>query len=81
MTDPNEKAFAEIETYPKTDIYSRVYGKVFSRGGLTKREYFAAMAMQGMLPHPELLIVDEGVAKDAVMMADALIAELNKTSG
>jgi hypothetical protein len=44
-------------------------------GGLTKREYFAAMAFQG-------LCVTPGTAKEnaaiAVLMADALIEELNK---
>lgn len=42
--------------------------------GLTKREYFAAMAMQG------LLIAQGNKAKpsDAVAYADALVDELNK---
>lgn len=42
--------------------------------GLSKREYFAAMALQG------LLIAQGNQAKpcDAVAYADALIAELNK---
>lgn len=46
--------------------------------GLTKREYFAAMAMQGMLAegHDSFRIV----AKHAVDQADALIEELNKES-
>lgn len=43
--------------------------------GLTKREYFAAMAMQGMLSDPERYGV---IAKGAVKFADALIKELNK---
>jgi hypothetical protein len=46
--------------------------------GLTKREYFAGLAMQGLLG-----VIDDGdtpsvVAKSAVMTADALIDELNK---
>jgi len=43
--------------------------------GLTKREYFAAMAMQGMLSDPERY---GAIAKWAVKFADALIEELNK---
>ena len=44
-------------------------------GGLTKREYFAAMAMQG--------IVDrnfhyDDVARDSVRFADAILKELDK---
>jgi hypothetical protein len=46
--------------------------------GLTKREYFAAMAMQGLFAvkqHNDSLKL---VAKVAVGMADFLIEELNK---
>ena len=50
--------------------------------GLTKREYFAAMAMQGIMannmydaPRRNKL---EGMAVDAVSMADALLKELDK---
>jgi hypothetical protein len=48
--------------------------------GLTKREHFAAMAMQGMLSNPhyyeEVLLKD--LAFMAVCRADDLILELNK---
>ena len=44
---------------------------------LTKREYFAAMAMQGLLANDSCLITSK--ARDAVKAADALIEELNKT--
>jgi len=49
--------------------------------GLTKREYFAAMAMQGMLSSSESLkgIDAEKYAAASIMCADALINELNKT--
>jgi hypothetical protein len=59
--------------------------------GLTIRQQFAAMAMQGILANEELrmkLIADSRlekewdltfcVAKEAVIQADALITELNK---
>lgn len=45
-------------------------------GGLTKREYFAALAMQGLLALEGYSF--QGAAKDAVTAADALIAELEK---
>jgi hypothetical protein len=51
--------------------------------GLTKREHFAGLAMQGWLarcantPHSHKL-EPEGMARVAVEMADALLAELNK---
>jgi hypothetical protein len=62
-----------------TNSNTSAYPSTFS-SGLSKREYFAALAMQGILrdtntaPHYS----DESVAKSAVEMADALIAALNK---
>jgi len=55
-------------------------------GGLTKREHFAGLAMQGLLASidpdspdwcPKKQVVDYMV-EQSVYMADALIAELNK---
>jgi hypothetical protein len=53
---------------------------VDSEYGLTKREYFAAMAMQGLLANSlkSATLYIESNAKFAVQAADALIAELNK---
>ena len=51
--------------------------------GLTKREHFAGLAMQGWLarcantPHSHKL-EPEGMARVAVEMADALLAQLDK---
>ena len=52
--------------------------------GLTKREYFAVMALQGLLSrgsNPVQLLVSEvgRIAEEATIMADTLINELNKT--
>ena len=48
--------------------------------GLTKREYFAAMAMKGIITNKDGLDIKiERIAESAVDMADALIEELNKT--
>lgn len=44
--------------------------------GLTKREYFAAIAMQGMLAHGR---TQDGIPEKSVQIADALLAELDKT--
>jgi hypothetical protein len=47
--------------------------------GLTKRELFAAMALQGILACDRHKMADAGVAaKDSVLAADALLAELAK---
>ena len=43
--------------------------------GLTKREYFAGLAMQGMASSD---LTYEDIAHDAVKMSDAILAELNK---
>jgi hypothetical protein len=47
----------------------------FSRDGLTKREYFAGLAMQGLLSND---LPVRGVAKCALEYADALLGELEK---
>lgn len=49
--------------------------------GLSKREHFAAMAMQGMLSNPKLDIETtpaETIARDAIVQADVLLLELSK---
>ena len=75
MTQPNESAFA------------RPSSSTSHQDGLTKREYFAAMAMQGLLtrvPKRHNDEVDLGInessriAQESVLMADLLIEELNK---
>jgi hypothetical protein len=47
---------------------------------LTKREQFAAMALQGMLACPDNSGNPEAYAKDAVKQADALIAALSENA-
>ncbi|MDR2207150.1 MAG: hypothetical protein LBE36_13460 [Flavobacteriaceae bacterium] len=48
-------------------------------GGLTKREYFAAMAMQGMTMFiPEYKGCFADIAKDCIKLADAILEELSK---
>lgn len=50
--------------------------------GLTKRELFAAMAMQGMIQQDLMVVQDETraetVARGSVAYADALIDQLNQ---
>lgn len=48
-------------------------------GGLTKREYFAAMAMQGMIaawPDRAGVVTQEGIASYAIGCADELLKQL-----
>ena len=51
---------------------------VWSEGGLTKREYFAASIMTGLMSINEISI-PKRTAKVAVEFADALIEELERT--
>lgn len=60
---------------PVHPINSPVVGTHY---GLTKREYFAAMAMQGLLAKEERTGSREDFASDAVKYADALLNELAK---
>lgn len=66
MTNPNDTAYP----YTSNNLEE----------GLTKRELFAAMAMQGILANPDPdLVSAPGIALIAVEEADSLIKELNKT--
>lgn len=47
--------------------------------GLTKREYFAGLAMNGYLSCIDVDATMEEVAKYSVKQADAILAELDKT--
>ncbi len=58
---------------------------LLSEPGLTKREYFAGLAMQGLMTTVFVSaeakpddVPDSVYAKEAVLMADALIAELSR---
>jgi hypothetical protein len=46
--------------------------------GLTKREYFAAHALRGLLTEWPCTSSHKSIAEDAVKFADALIDALNK---
>ncbi|TFD96694.1 hypothetical protein E2605_07695 [Dysgonomonas capnocytophagoides] len=55
------------------------YNPDYMSSGLTKRELFAAMAMQGILANPERIGgKDQELTQYSVILADALINELNK---
>jgi hypothetical protein len=76
--------------FPTTRIGQLVYpthtkDEIGQFGGLTKREYFAGLAMSNLcntfFDDNEFLLhgpIETGVAKYAVAYADALIAELEK---
>ena len=74
-TNPNDPiAYVdELQAIEGSEEYNR-----FLNYGLTKREYFAAMAMQGLISNSLSGRGPNGCAQDSVRFADALIEELNK---
>lgn len=64
MTNANEPAFPNEGTHQ------------FAYNGLTKREYFAAMAMQGLLSNPNWNLDEKYAATEAIGQADALLRQL-----
>ena len=65
-----------METKANESIKPIEYNNNYISTGLTKREYFAAMALQGLLENDSVLITSK--ARDAVKAAEALIEILNK---
>jgi hypothetical protein len=51
----------------------KVGDAAISQGGLTKREWFAGMALQGICSHPETRATEEAIAKSSFEIADAMI--------
>jgi hypothetical protein len=65
-----------METKANETAYPNI--QVPSTENLTKREYFAAMALQGLLADYESESIED-YSKYAVKLADSLIEELSKT--
>ena len=68
MENKNKLAFASSFGRHEDDI---------KNGGLTKREYFAGLAMQGMLSNENTIVwTDHKIAKESVDLADELLKAL-----
>lgn len=70
------------DTFPEDSIHVTRFKDGEQNGvGLTKREYFAVMAMQGILANSEFMLnfKDVDIHIVSVKNADDLISELNKT--
>jgi hypothetical protein len=80
MSKGNENAYPQTVTREVVGQY-HTFAAVGSEGGLTKRELFAAMAMQGLLATPDYECTPASCAKLSVQYADALIEALAKTEG
>jgi hypothetical protein len=61
-------------TRPAFPTNARMYD---AAQGLTKREYFAAMAMQGLLANPEFKFEEKYTADYAIKEADELLKLLS----
>lgn len=84
MTNPNDPTFTTSEI-----VQFNSGPALATMGGLTKREYFAALAMQALVSNSSIFDffqrakispkeVREETGKTAVQFADALIEALNK---
>lgn len=72
MTRPSDPAFATSPMIlPNGEGYRAFVG-------LTKREYVAAMAMQGLLACPESCPSVEALSQASIIYADALLSALSK---
>ena len=66
----------ERQVYPLQNGYGGIL-----QTGLTKREYFAGLAMQGLLACPNIAGNYEIIAKESVNWADELLKQLeNETT-
>jgi hypothetical protein len=72
-TIESQSAFPLIESEQRAG--ETWYVDTWSSGGLTKREYFAVMALQGLLSNSKPV---KDIVAVAVNAADELIIELNK---
>ena len=86
MTHGNDPIVQTVYRQTGKDSYRPATEKEIKEGiylvhkeGLTKREYFAAMAMQGMTSNCYKDHPDQHIAESSVLLADALIEALNKT--
>ena len=83
-TEPNDSVTPQTKTVTTRLPYQPApTTEKVTTSGLTKREYFAAMAMQGLMANPNVVVQrDEKDEKSFIMActkaADALIKQLNK---
>jgi len=69
--------------FPVPPIWISQAGDIYGpTDGLTRRELFAAMAMQGLLSrltnYSDIELTPEKTVEDSLMVADMLIVELDK---
>lgn len=77
-----QEALANSQAFPVPGFDTRGAGCYHGIDGMTLRQYYVGLVMQGLLASPSLKpdISDEDLAGFSVQLADALIAELAKAS-
>jgi len=80
-TEPNHPSTPIANIHGSPSLFSYVTQSEEMTTGLTKREHFAGLAMQGLLSNDKMIdaVNWEWIASNSVALADALIAELNRT--
>jgi len=74
----NNKTHSDSPAFSKAAFYHPDGAIDLPNNGLTKREYFASMAMQGIISNKDGLDIKiERIVESAVDTADALIEELS----
>lgn len=73
----NNKTHGDSPAFSKAAFYVDEYGIDAPQEGLTKREYFAAMALQGLITKYGVDFQEEQI-KQAIFVADIFIEELSK---
>ena len=74
---PLPAGYVQVKSWEPGPVQYRI-AEAVSTSGLTKRELFAAMAMQGIRSDPNGPGLAERIAEEAVQIADALLKELAK---
>ncbi len=95
MTNSEDSAFPVIQLPRDSEGEIDPLDSPYLHGGLTKREFFAAIALQGILSNDSRTAADyamgqgaassnesenKALARGAVCLANALIDELNKVA-
>jgi hypothetical protein len=70
----------EIERKAKENGMDFAFPDEFSKG-LTKREWFAGMALQGLLGNSDLYVDIESKVPEAIAFADAILKQLAESDG
>jgi hypothetical protein len=79
MTHPSESVYPSVDESISNECNGHLFTEFIGNNGITKREYFAALAMQGLLADHLQEGPSKRICKTSVMYADNLIEELNKT--